>query len=126
MTATTDAAERYLDGSDLDYVLRAIDGVDPIDVETEDATDEQWKIHRTLNYIRDEIRIRQAVQAGPDAVGDYCGVSNGDYRACGPRLGLPDCRYHRVCGTCGHNAATGGVDHYRDHASGVCPNVRPS
>ncbi|MCW6008706.1 hypothetical protein K1W54_29795 [Micromonospora sp. CPCC 205371] len=120
MTATTDAAQRALEGSDLDYVLFAISCIDPIDIETEDASDQDWAIHRALNYVRDEITIRLAVQAGSDKVGDYCGVNNDDYRACGSRLGLPDCRYHRVCATCGHNAATGGVDHYRAHASGLC------
>lgn len=121
MTTTTDAAQRVLAGTDLDFVLRALAGIDPIDAETEDASDQDWAIHRALNYVRDEITIRKAVQAGPDAVGDYCGVSNGDYRACGAGLGLPDCRYHRVCPTCGHDATTGGMNHYRDHEDGTCP-----
>lgn len=120
-TATTDAAQRALEGSDLDYVLFAISCVDPIDMDTDDASDQDWAIHKALNYVRDEITIRLAVQAGPAAVGDYCGVNNGDYRACGSRLGLPDCRYHRVCPTCGHNAVMGGPSHYRDHEDGNCP-----
>lgn len=121
MATTTDAAQRVLAGTDLDFVLRALSGIDPIDAETEDASDGEWAIHRALNYVRDEITIRKAVQAGPDAVGDYCGVSDGNYRACGVRLGLPDCRYHRTCPTCGRNAATGGMNHYRDHEDGTCP-----
>jgi hypothetical protein len=123
-TATTDAAQRVLEGSDLDYVLNALAAVDPIDAESWEPTEQEWAIHRALNYVRDEITIRRAVQAGPDAVGDYCGVSNGEYRACGANLGLPDCRWHRVCPTCGKDASTGGTSHYLDHEDGTCPTLR--
>lgn len=108
-------------GTDLDYVLGLLDVVDPIDVESSDPSDADWAVHAALGYIRAEIIKRRAVQAGPDAVGDYCGVS-GDYgQACGADLGLPDCRHHSTCPVCGHNQSTGGQWWYRDHADGACP-----
>lgn len=86
-------AARWTYGADLDYVLEQINGVDPIDVETEDPTDEDRAVHRALNHLRADILRRKAVQAGPRHV-NYCGA-DGDYgRACGPDLGLPQCAYH--------------------------------
>lgn len=87
-------AQRITAGTDLGFVLDAIEAVDPIDVETEDASDAEWAVHKALNHVRSEIARRKAVQAGPDAIGDYCGW-DGDYgQACGPDLGLPLCPHH--------------------------------
>ena len=113
-------AQHVTAGNDLDYVLNLLVAVDPIDVESEDPSDADWAVHNALSYVRDEIAKRRAVQAGPDAVGDYCGVSRDHGRACGADLGLPDCRYHSTCGVCGLAEATGGQWWFRDHANG-CP-----
>ncbi|MFI7608845.1 hypothetical protein ACIBTV_27545 [Micromonospora sp. NPDC049366] len=87
------AGAHYTHGTDLEYVLAAIAGVDPIDVESDDPSDTDWAVHRALNHVRADIMRRLAVQAGPRAV-DYCGA-DGDYgHACGPDLGLPQCAYH--------------------------------
>lgn len=99
------AAERYTYGTDLEYVLDALDMVDPIDIESEDPTDTDYAVHRALNHIRADIKRRLAVQAGPRAV-DYCGA-DGDYgRACGADLGLPQCAYHGRPDTIGRTIAT--------------------
>lgn len=86
-------AHHYTYGTDLDYVLDVLAAVDPIDLETEDASDTDWAIHSAFNYVRAEISRRKAVQAGPRHV-DYCGVDGKYGRACGPDLGLPPCAWH--------------------------------
>ncbi|MFY1686547.1 hypothetical protein [Plantactinospora sp. WMMB782] len=86
-------ASSYTYGSDLDWVLEQIDGIDPVDLETVEITETMRVAHRALAQVRAEILRRKAVQAGSQQV-DYCGV-DGDYgRACGPDLGLPSCAYH--------------------------------
>jgi hypothetical protein len=86
-------AAHFTYGTDLDYVREQLDTVDPIDLETEDASDTDWAIHRALNYVRAQITRRAAVQAGPRAV-DNCGLDGNYGRACGPDVGLPVCAYH--------------------------------
>lgn len=92
--AKTPAALEATAGSDLDFVLERIAEVDPINVETEDASAADWAVHKALTYVRAEIARRRAVLAGPDALGAWCGVDDAYGRACGAQLGLPDCRYH--------------------------------
>lgn len=81
-------------GTDLGFVLDVIDFTDPIDIETETASDTDWAIHGALNYVRAQITRRRAVQAGPRTGVDYCGVDDRYGRACGPDLGLPSCAWH--------------------------------
>jgi hypothetical protein len=119
-------AQRLIAGTDLDFVLGRLIDVDPIDVESEDPSDTDYAIHWALAHVRAEITRRRAVQAGPGPVVDYCGVS-GDYgRACGASLGLPDCRQHATCPTCGHDATSGGIWWFRDHRTGGCPDATPA
>jgi len=86
-------ARHYTYGTDLAYVLEKINEHDPIEIETEDAPDVDWEIHKALQHLRADILRRQAVQAGPRTV-NYCGVEGEYGRACGPDLGLPQCAYH--------------------------------
>lgn len=113
-------AQSLTRGTDLDFVLTRLRDVDPTadpEHDPADLTDEDRAVARALRYVRDEILRRRAVQTG--VVGDYCGVE--DPPACGPTLGLPDCRAHATCRTCGHDAKTGGMWWYRDHRDGRCP-----
>jgi hypothetical protein len=119
-------AQRLAAGSDLDFVASVLDLVDPIDVDSDDPSATEYAIHRVLNYVRAEITRRRAVQAGSGPVVDYCGVSDEHGRACGPSLGLPDCRQHATCGVCGHDATSGGLWWFRDHRTGGCPDATPA
>lgn len=100
-------AAHWTYGTDLDYVLDQLNAVDPVDIETEDAPEADWAVHKALNYVRAEITRRKAAQAGPRHV-DFCGLDSETYgRACGPDLGLPQCAWHGRPDTIGdaHRAA---------------------
>ena len=79
---------------DLDFVLDHIGWhFDPEDDHSV-MSDAQIAVQHAMTDLRWDILIRKNVKAGRLLDPQWCGVDNGQQRACGAELGLPNCAYH--------------------------------